>query len=458
MTEFFKKYWIIILIAGFVFFICGIMVLPECYIYSYFGNLSEKDKLDAIRDIRSNATYIAGGVLAIIGIYLTWRRTNALDNQNENTREQIRILDNKNRNDQEASDKNLVLQQFSKASELLKDENIAARLSGIYLFEQIMNTNKDYHTIVIEILTAFVREKRGRYGDRYYVGMYREDMEIFEEDLENFEKKINFSGKTMFKINEIYEEYSEDEGIDHVERLGGLEYYKKVPIEKDIQAIITVLGRRNTDFEEIVGNFEQKRYLDLSNTNLYKADLSSSSNEYVRKQNYDYFNFSGSILVESNCNDSNFKNAFCIEAHFENAQCTEAHFEHAQCTAAYFENADCYKAHFEHDNCWNAHFEHAICSDAHFEHASFAGASFENTWCGETHFENTDCYEAHFEHAKRITAKQLSKVFTLKGATGLSDEMKEEIVSLNPKLKSDLFPEEVEQEGDEQEPESEGDA
>lgn len=160
MSSFLKKYWGLCLLA-LCCLIAFIWFFPIWYVNKNFISPQGKEKFEAIKDLRSTFINIGAGILAIIGLYLTWRRTKALDEQNLNTKEQIRILDNKNHNDVEANENNLLLQQFSEASELLaNDKSIAARLSGIYLFEKIMNTSKDYHWQVIELLTAYVSEKR----------------------------------------------------------------------------------------------------------------------------------------------------------------------------------------------------------------------------------------------------------------------------------------------------------
>ena len=106
------------------------------------------------------------------------------------------------------------------------------------------------------------------------------------------------------------------------------------------------------------------------------------------------------------------------------------HFEHASCNSAHFEHASCNDAHFEHASCYFAHFEYAWCDTAHFEYAT----------CYNTHFEYATCYNTHFEEVKYLSAEQLSKVDTIIGASGLSDEMKNEIILFNPKLKEQLFP------------------
>ena len=206
---------------------------PELYIQWHYSYLSGKEQLDSIKDIRSIIVQIAAGILAIIGIYLTWRRTKALDTQNLNTQEQIEVLSNKNEIDKETNDNNLILQQFSKASELLANENsIAARLSGIYLFEKIMNSSEDYHWQIIELLTAYVREKRSRYDKKYFINK----IDIYELEHENY------NPKEVFLINESDIEYYQLEEEKVSEEVELIEFYRKIPVEEDIQLLLLFLA------------------------------------------------------------------------------------------------------------------------------------------------------------------------------------------------------------------------
>src|SRR5690606_17168510 len=143
------------------------------------------------------------------------------------------VMQRKNQQDKEKDDKNLVLQQFSKAAELLNNDKIEARLSGIYLFEKIMNSSKDFHFPVIEILSAFIREKRN--NNKFEVN----DENPIPEGVEIDEKTKN----NMYIIADDYTNYEDNKGnkIEYCK----IKYYYRVPIEKDIQAILTVLGNRN---------------------------------------------------------------------------------------------------------------------------------------------------------------------------------------------------------------------
>jgi hypothetical protein len=52
-----------------------------------------------------------------------------------------------------------ITESFSKATEQLASEKIAARLGGIYTLERISQESPDHYWIVMETLTAFLREQ-----------------------------------------------------------------------------------------------------------------------------------------------------------------------------------------------------------------------------------------------------------------------------------------------------------
>ena len=189
------------------------------------------------------------------------------------------LFRSRNKQDEIKDNNNLTLQQFSKASELLSqsgNENIAARLSGIYLFEKIMNSSEEYHWQIIELLTAYVREKRGRYNEKYYIKEIKSDE--FDE--------IDYEPNKEFITREFKTEYLRFGDEKETEKNEFAELYRSIPIEEDIQAILTIIGRRNRKLED---SESLKRFINLSSTNLYKADLSEG--------HFEKFMFKESILV-----------------------------------------------------------------------------------------------------------------------------------------------------------------
>ena len=135
-----------------------------------------------------------GGFFLLVGLYLTWRRIVATE-KNVSVAEEGQITE-----------------RFTRAIAQLGDKEMAIRLGGIYALERIAKDSEKDHGPIMEVLTAYVREKATKQG-----------------------------------------KYAEEAA--------------KKPTT-DIQAILTVIGRRKTVKAERVDDF-----LDLRNTHLAGAKL-----------------------------------------------------------------------------------------------------------------------------------------------------------------------------------------
>lgn len=459
IKSFLKKYrWLIA--SGISVFVFFFWFFPEIYIYSYFKHLTNKESLESIQTIRTLILQISAGILALVGINLTWRRTKALDTQNQTNIDHLEELRKRNEQDKKSNDDNLILQQFSKASELLADEtSITARLSGIYLFEKIMNTSEEYHWQIIELLTAYVREKRD--NKKYDLNLCK------ESDHFNIDRD-NDNGPFLYTIKYSYEFDEDGNNIPKYKQ------YYCVPVEKDIQAILTVIGRRNRKLQNEDGNvtnfyelceelgkailennveeinrinfiFNKTNQIDLKNVNLYKANLC-----YLHFENSD---FSATHLIHSDCEETHFEKSNLSRASFEYARCEATHFEKTQSTSAHFDYANCIGAHFEYSQLLSTKFLNSVCVDTHFRNANLTLVKFDKADCIRTDFNGVifkgsrfvkaNLDSADFAESIGIKAIQLCEANIIRNLLGLSDEIKEEIVKYSPKFKKELFPNEL---------------
>lgn len=135
------------------------------------------------------------------------------------------------------SEEKQVSERFSKAVEQLGSDQIQVRLGGIYSLERLAKDSPHDHWTVMEVLTAFIRE----------TSSVNRDAHLTEE--------------------------------------------QRSPVTTDVQAALTVIGRRNTTSES--GN--QK--LDLSKINLRRADLEEADLEEA--------DLSEANLSEANLNGAN---------------------------------------------------------------------------------------------------------------------------------------------------------
>lgn len=311
MAELKKNKKVVAYIVLFVLaFLLAAIFLPSWISGAFLSNNIEESK-----DIRSFLLKAAGGIIALLALYLNYRRTNATEK--------------KNSIDESTANNNLLIQQYAKASELLASDNISSRLSGIYLFEKIMNNNKEYYWQVIELLSAYVREKRNI--QNYWIK--EEEIDLYE----NFDqikvaseepKPTNFNSKnTYFKIEKV---------------------------EADIQAIITVLGRRHLDYHK------EDHHINLRNTNLYGANFREDAirNE---KSNLRFvgFNLVNVILFDCIFSDSYFENSYFQEAYIKDTKIIRSHFKNCCFTWSTFIYNEFDKPNFESSSFINSYIAHA---------------------------------------------------------------------------------------------------
>lgn len=203
-----------------------------------------------------------------------------------------------------------ITERFTRAIQQLGDrDNLAIRLGGIYALERIARDSRKDHWPIMEILTAYVREQARWVG----------------------------SSGTSMPPDEI-----------------------RPPA--DIQAIMTVIGRRNRAYEE-----GQERRLDL-----YATDL---------------------------------RGALLLDAHLENANLAEAHLEGALLNGVHLEGA----------HLWNAHLEGAVLD----------GANLNGTFLISAHLKNTSFLGVDLKDVPGLTREQLEDAIT-DADVELQDDMKDD--------------------------------
>ncbi len=198
-------------------------------------------------------------VAAIIGIpFLIWRSfslnrsSKAADKQAEN------------------ASKSHVADTYTKAIEQMGavdnkgEPNLELRLGGLYALEKIAKANEDYHPQIMEVLCAYVR---------------------------------------MHCPNENEEEKSNDSNSEDNDSEQDIE-----PLRIDIQACLTVLGRRNESFK--------KDWLDLSEVQINKA--------YLRRANLSLAILRRGQLINANLSEANLRNANLVGANLSGANLNSA--------------------------------------------------------------------------------------------------------------------------------------
>ncbi|HLP92380.1 MAG TPA: hypothetical protein VK184_27780, partial [Nostocaceae cyanobacterium] len=106
---------------------------------------------------------IFGGLAVLINAYYASRNAKAAIRNAENTNitaeAAMKNAEAAMKNAKIAEDKQIT-ERFAKAVELLANKEIEARLGGIYTLERIARDSPEDHWTIMEVLTAFIREKR----------------------------------------------------------------------------------------------------------------------------------------------------------------------------------------------------------------------------------------------------------------------------------------------------------
>lgn len=184
----------------------------------------EKDMLQVEWTGWGTIAQIAGGLLLLLGALFTWRNLLVAEGNLE-----IAARGN-------------ITSRFASAIELLASErklqgdrlepNVEARVGAIYALEAIARDSKEFHRPIMEVLTAYVRRNAP------------------------WDEAIGATGGTGATE-------AADAGPGGEQGAG-----RGRGIAPDVQAILTVLGRRHTENER-----GEDRRLDLSNTDIRGIDL-----------------------------------------------------------------------------------------------------------------------------------------------------------------------------------------
>jgi hypothetical protein len=231
----------------------------------------------------------------------------------------------------------LISNQVAKGFELLgnKDGQIDQRLGGIYALEGVMNTSEQYHQPVVEVLCAFVRDKTAAPG----------------------------AGKVFEVI---------------MQKLGGAPTQDDLsPPAADIQAALTVIGRRRTASERQMSArrrhpfWEVNWIVNLAGSRISKAQLSGADLFEARLDGAD---LRGASLLYADLSSAYLSRADLRRANLHGADLGRAVLERADLRAANL-TADLRGAILVYADLRGALLDGAVLAGAILRGANLSGAS-----------------------------------------------------------------------------------
>jgi len=282
--------------------------IPQ-WLVSPSESLSSQELSTLLFETRSSLILIIAAVAGLFGLYLIYLRMIAIEKSIQITNE-VQIAD-----------------RFSHAVEQLGTYKLEVQLGGIFTLEKIASESEKDHWIIMEILTAYVRENAPVIGDAHD----SDHQNNIENDRDSFKQKR---------------------------------------LATNIQAILSVIGRRKWLAEEV----EQNHFLNLRKTNLKYADLK------------------GAWLIGANFRGTNLEKANLMGANLAGAFLVEANLKHANLLNANLEGADLRKANFEGTKLTGVNFQ-----GANFTSANIKGADLSESLLKEVNFINGRLNEIKYD-------------------------------------------------------------
>lgn len=269
-----------------------LIALPHWQV-SGIDNITKKATQE--NEDRATLVQIFGSIAILTGIYFAWENLTvaqiSLKNDQELSQKNIKLaldtLDSNIKNAQEnlkVAQNGQITERFTRAVDQLGNKEMEIRLGGIYALERISKESEEDYWPIMEILTAYIREN---------------------------------------SPNSVY--------IDN-----------ECEVLLDIQAILTVIGRRKYFF-----NAKESRRLNLQKVCLQGASLGTAHLEganlwkaNLHKANLWKVNFKGTNLIEADLSDTYLKRAYLGKAYLKGANLRYAHLEKAFLVEANLEGAN----------------------------------------------------------------------------------------------------------------------
>jgi uncharacterized protein YjbI with pentapeptide repeats len=316
------------------------------------------------KDLVQALGLITAGVAGAVGIYFTWRGQRLTRQaQEENQRNTLEQLE-QSRNELDITRRGQITGRFTQAIDQLGSESLEIRLGAIYSLERTAREDRDFHWPIMEVLTTYVRTHAPRKH-----------------------------GPIMEVLTTYVRTHAPRKPLEREE------YTSPKP---DIQAILTVIGRRSvhhTDVEYgridlhdtgLTGALLAEANLleaNLSGVNLLGADLSGAN---LSGANLSGADLSGALLTEVNLLGANLSGALLAEAKFSaanvdpanllGANLSEANLSRANLRAANLALANLTGTNLSRANLLVANLALANLSDANLREAnlSYANLSYAN--------------------------------------------------------------------------------
>ncbi|MDF5716823.1 MAG: pentapeptide repeat-containing protein [Rhizonema sp. NSF051] len=351
-----------------------VFTLSPTIIFLLFSNvegLSSRQRIESRTHALTTTATLFLGLTVMINAYYAAKRASAMQ-KSATAAEKNNEIEIKNTH---LARERLVAERFMTAITQLGHENVATRTGAIYALERVAHDSPKEYWTIMEILTAFVRENTvARLG-----------------------------------AQEIEEEAECHEPVDEIEalRLRSIEPYavSSARIRTDIQAALSVIGRRNAEKDpknqKLDLRYTDMRKADLQGANLQGANLRGADLSWsdlrgadLSLADLDCAKLCGSILYETNLQQANLNSANLSGANLNRtllcgASMRAANLSRASLRAANLSDTNLYKA-----NLYSANLKGANLSGA-----KLFLANLQATKLGKANLHGTGLIGANLQQA-----------------------------------------------------------
>ncbi len=243
--------------------------------------LTSQARFEVENNARKTIAEIVGGVVLLVGLYFTGVN--------------LQVTQETATKDRELTREGQITERFTKAVEQLGNDKLQIRLGGIYALERIAGESGRDHWLIMEVLTAYVRE--------------------------------HAPWPPQSPKNTPPPQ-------DHPSPKGDPAAAQEQPLPKlatDIQAVLTVLGRRDRTYEKDEQNLDLRR-TDLHHAHLRGAHLEGTAlyDAHLEGANLGYAYLKGAALGRAHLRGVNLRDAQLQGAIFHKADQQDAKLRNVQ--------------------------------------------------------------------------------------------------------------------------------
>ncbi|WP_414546057.1 pentapeptide repeat-containing protein [Nostoc sp. CCY0012] len=368
------------LIAIIVVFVLSLTLIA--FVSSYFEELTTAQQIQYRNQVLTSTAIIFLGLAILINAYYAAKRADNLQKKASAEILQWRLAAEKSneisiQNSQITQDK-MLIECFMGAITQLGHDKIETRTGAIYILERVAQDFPKEHWTIMEILTAFVRENA-------------------PIQLEDEQQRLEYLQPSNLDRPKS--------GVYRKQKLES-DTRKALPkIRRDIQAALTVIGRRNSLIEEDNQKLDLRntdiRRADLLGANLEKADLRGSNlcgadlrASFLCGANLDGANLAGCILYEANLLKANLNRANLCWANLNRANLSSANLRGANLLGASLRAANLCGA-----NLYKANLQQATLKVANLSGAKLFLANLQWTKLGKANLQLAGLIGANLQGA-----------------------------------------------------------